>query len=320
MGRDETSTPEYGPLPPDSDGLFFVFFAFRTRVHLFSLWVLGSPLHETWAPGPGLSLAPEKASLAHPPAIDTRRSCPEGWGGPGCLGSEPPTGFLQGSSRTPSWVPGVPPAAGTSGNCLVLTAQPCSRPKGGDWEGHCGERGCRGHEGQSVYPEHEWSCGVRGTKGQVCGQTMPENPPFQVGARCCPALDHCPLPIPALALHMSRSIHICSSPLSCPPPGCTCPAGGSGQVFQVSPTGAGPKQESHRGEEPQRWALAAKSPPARSAHCSTTGCSWRWFSEAALPLISQRRALQAEKPRESLKSHRVSDGDLGSVRACVLRQ
>lgn len=182
MGRDEPSTPECGPLPPDSDGLFFVFFAFRTRVHIFSLWVLGSPLHETWAPGPGLSLAPEKASLAHPPpAIDARRSRPEGWGGPGCLGSEPPTGSPQGSSRTPSWVPGVPPAAGTSGNCLVLTAQPCSRPKGGDWEGHWGEQGCRGHEGQSVYPEHEWSCGVSGTKGQVCGQTMPENPPFRVG-------------------------------------------------------------------------------------------------------------------------------------------
>lgn len=112
LERDVPSTPENGPLPPDSDDGFFggggVFFCFLDKcLHFLSL-VLDPPFQESRAPGPGLSLTPKKASLAHPPpAIDARGpGCPpEGWAGSECSSSESSHRLLEldAGGPTSSW-------------------------------------------------------------------------------------------------------------------------------------------------------------------------------------------------------------------------
>lgn len=82
-----------------------------------------------------------------------------------------PTGSL-------SWMLGVPPAAGISGNCPSHKLD-CREVTG---KGHWKERGYRGREGLRVFLEPEQSCGIRGMRGQVWGLAIPESPPFQVGS------------------------------------------------------------------------------------------------------------------------------------------
>lgn len=117
------------------------------------------------------------------------------------------------------------------------------------------------------------------------GQLAPPEPQFLRPPCSHPALLLIPSPFPCSSCIL---VHLCSAPANKHLPR---PGRGREECSKTTPSTTthclAQARVLQRGRAPVTGSWS-RSPPARSARCSITGCSGGWCSEAVLPLMSQK--------------------------------